>query len=115
MKVRKKEKPSANVFDTYSRYYDLLYKDKDYTAESKYINNLLKQFNMRGKRILELGSGTGKHANILTKYGYEIVGIERSAEMVSKAKQDKKFRCVIGDITKINLNKKFDAALSLFH
>jgi SAM-dependent methyltransferase len=115
MNTRKKQKLSPSVFETYSRYYDLLYKDKDYNAESQYINNLLKQFNIRGKRILELGSGTGKHANILTRYGYEIVGVERSVEMVSKAKQDKKFKCVIGDITEIALNKKFDAVLSLFH
>lgn len=109
------EQSTLGVFETYSKYYDLLYKDKNYNAESRYIVNLLKQFKMRGQRILELGSGTGKHATLLSKYGYKIVGIERSAEMVSKAKQDKNFKCVIGDITTITLNKKFDAVLSLFH
>ena len=29
------------VFDTYSHYYDLLYKDKNYFEESEYIKNLL--------------------------------------------------------------------------
>ncbi len=106
---------SNKVFDNISKYYDLLYKYKDYKAESIYIHNLLKQFNMRGKKILELGSGTGRHANILTKYGYEIIGIEQSVQMASKAKQTKNFKCVIGDIVEVTLNKKFDAVVSLFH
>lgn len=33
-----------SVFDLYSIYYDLLYSDKDYNAEVKYIDSLLKKY-----------------------------------------------------------------------
>ncbi len=114
-KIHQENLNNVSTFDDYSKYYDLLYKDKDYNAESIYIHNLLKQFNMRGKKILELGSGTGRHANILTKHGYKIIGIEHSVKMASQAKQTENFKCVIGDMVQVTLNKKFDAVISLFH
>ena len=33
-----------SVFGPYSRYYDLLYGDKDYLAEAKYIDKLIRQY-----------------------------------------------------------------------
>ena len=38
-----------------------------------------------------------------------------SHEMVAKATMNEHFSCQQGDITKVKLNKKFDAVLSLFH
>ena len=46
-------------FNAYSRYYDLLYKDKDYQQKSKYVANQLKKYFPKTKSILELGSGSG--------------------------------------------------------
>lgn len=34
------------------------------------------------QNIIELGSGTGKHANLLAESGYNVLCLERSAEMV---------------------------------
>ena len=33
----------SDVFDAYSRYYDLLYRDKDYAAEAEYVASLLRR------------------------------------------------------------------------
>ena len=51
----------------------------------------------------------------MTKYGYIVHGIERSAEMVALSKKSKGFTCEQGDITKINLGRNYDCVLSLFH
>jgi hypothetical protein len=51
---------NESVFKAYSRYYDLLYSDKDYESEVKYILHLLKRNGVTKGNILELGSGTGK-------------------------------------------------------
>jgi SAM-dependent methyltransferase len=104
-------------FKLYSQYYDLLYKDKDYQAETDYLQELISRFEPSGKSILELGSGTGKHANLLAQKGYTVIGLERSAEMVAIANQGKKdkVRFEIADITNFDLKQSFDIALSLFH
>ena len=103
------------VFNAYSHYYDLLYRDKDYIAEVDYITSLFERFGISGKRILEFGSGTGKHGRLFAKRGYEVIGIERSAEMVAQAESAPGFSCQQGDICTVQLGRTFNAVLSLFH
>ncbi len=106
---------NKKIFQKFSDYYELLYHDKDYAAEAEYIDNLIIRNGKNLKKILEFGSGTGKHANILSKLGYTIHGIELSEHMVSKTKIVPGFTCQQGDITNIKMNKKYDVILSLFH
>ena len=61
---------SDAVFNSYSRYYNLLYRDKDYLAEVEYILDLIRRFSVSGTQLLEFGSGTGKHGRLLAERGY---------------------------------------------
>lgn len=104
-------------FNLYSQYYDLLYVDKNYHAETNYVVDLIKKYHPNSKSILELGSGTGKHAYLLAERGFSILGLERSADMVAIANQkhNEKVTFQIGDITNFQINQSFDVATSLFH
>ena len=106
-----------NNFKLYSQYYDLLYQDKDYAGETNYVNQLIQTYQPNSKSILELGSGTGKHAYLLADLGYQVCGVERSAEMVAIANQkaDSNVGFEIADITNFKLDQSFDVATSLFH
>jgi SAM-dependent methyltransferase len=106
---------SCSVFDAYSRYYDLLYSDKDYEGEVGYVCDVLARFGIGGGDLLELGSGTGKHGRLLAKRGYRVHGIERSAEMVARAEPAIGFTCEQGDICTANMGRVYNAVLSLFH
>ena len=114
----------TGVFSEYARYYDLLYKDKDYEAEADYIERLIKGFRPETKSVLELGSGTGIHALHLAKRGYEVTGIEISADMIKVAKQKVNNSSMLehpnplflhGDIRTARLSKTYDAVIALFH
>ena len=48
--------------DLYSKYYDLLYEDKNYFDEVEYIDFLIKKNCQSAKTLLDMGCGTGKHA-----------------------------------------------------
>ena len=104
-----------NMFDTYSRYYDILYQDKDYVAEVAYIRSILARYGVVAGDLLELGAGTGKHAQLLVKCGYTVDGIERSAEMVAKIPVMTGLHCQQGDIRSFYMERSYDAVLSLFH
>ena len=106
-----------NFNNNYSRYYDLLYKDKDYNAEANYVMKLIHSQNVNGKDILELGSGTGNHAQLLCNAGFQVTGLERSEAMVSLAEEKaiRGFKTQVGDIIDFELSRKFDVAISLFH
>lgn len=101
-------------FDLYSQYYNLLYQNKDYNAEAKYISACIESYFPNAKTILEFGSGTGGHGLILQKMGYAIFGLERSKQMVEEA-QFHGFKCKHADITNFKIDRKFDAVISLFH
>jgi len=117
---------SNNVFSEYAGYYDLLYKDKNYAAEAKYIHSLIQRHRPETHKILELGSGTGKHAVLLTDHGYRIHGIERSEEMLAQAqsmanersRRDAQWAAPtfsLGDIRTARVEGQFDTVISLFH
>lgn len=105
------------VFGDYAAYYNLLYKDKNYAEETDYIFGLINKFNPKTKDILELGCGTGKHADLLSKKGLNVHGIDISEEMLCQARNFTKegVSFDIGDVRKYRINKKFDLVLSLFH
>ena len=116
-------KDSEEVFADYARYYDLLYKDKDYEGEADYVAKLIKQYHPKAVSILELGSGTGIHAALLAEKDYSVHGIERSPEMLAQSLVQEKKRnagsgkmtFTGGDIREVRLNEHFDVAIALFH
>ncbi|PLY08715.1 MAG: SAM-dependent methyltransferase [Arcobacter sp.] len=106
--------------DLYSQYYDLLYSDKDYEKEVDYVEDLIKSNFPQAKTILDMGCGTGKHAELFCNKGYTIHGIDLSEDMLKVAKkraQGKRDRLTFSQskIQDLNLNKKFDVIISLFH
>ncbi|MBP7554220.1 MAG: class I SAM-dependent methyltransferase [Spirochaetes bacterium] len=112
---------NSSQFGAYASYYNLLYKDKDYKQEIDYIDGLIKKFsNIKTADILDIGCGTGNHDFLLTQKGYSISGIDLSNDMIevakkrkSKTDEDIDFFCCSS--VNFNLNKKFDAVISLFH
>ncbi len=112
------------VFNAYAQYYDLLYQDKDYAQEAYFIHQLITAHAPTTQHLLELGSGTGRHAEYLAEHGYYLTGVERSPEMLAQciqrqAKQPpaikERLTFIEGDLREIRLKKQFDCVLSLFH
>jgi SAM-dependent methyltransferase len=79
--------------------------------------------------MLELGSGTGRHGRLLADMGFDIHGVELSAEMVELAGQTGtnsasaappaiiggRFTCEVGDVRSARISRRFDAVVALFH
>lgn len=104
------------VFDKYSEYYDLLYKDKDYEKETNYIIKLIKKYKPETQTIMDIGCGTGKHSNILANNDYNVLGIDLSETMLNIARE--KINNVdfqLGDARTYRTSKVFDVVISLFH
>jgi SAM-dependent methyltransferase len=113
------------VFNKYSEYYDLIYNDKNYSNEVNYIHETIQKFNPGATTILDIGCGTGIHANLLASLGYKVHGIDFSESMIEIAndkletsdykKNSENLKFSIGDLRYFNLEEKFDVVLSLFH
>ncbi|MCX8085039.1 MAG: class I SAM-dependent methyltransferase, partial [Calditerrivibrio sp.] len=104
----------------YAKYYDLLYKDKDYEAEVEYVDSLIKRYNPTAKNILDLGCGTGRHAELLCRKGYHVHGVDASEDMIKIAKERQcqgsgSLKFTHSKIQNLNLSEKFDVIVALFH
>lgn len=103
-------------FNEYSKYYNLLYSDKNYVKEVDYVTDLIEKYQKNAKDILDIGCGTGKHANELTKRGYNVSGIDRSESMLHEARNSfSHIEFLLGDIRDFLIPKKYDIITSLFH
>ena len=115
----------AEHFGAYSQYYDLLYADKNYVGEANYIRSLLNQFGDQPSTVLELGTGTGRHAELLAESGLHVDGVEVSNTMLAAASERSRraaerklagsFQVHAGDARSFRIDKMFDAVVSLFH
>ena len=113
-----------SVFEGYSRYYDLLYRDKDYASESRYVAALIEQHAPSSRSLMEIGCGTGAHAAELATLGYDVTGVDLSEGMLAAADERKKgmpsgvaarLSFAKGDARTVRLDRRFNAVISLFH
>ena len=91
----------------YSQYYDLLYSDKDYIREVDYIIKLIKENIDHSKTLLDMGCGTGKHAELLSNKDFIVHGIDISEDMLKIAKKrskDKEHKLVFSNFNIQELN-----------
>ena len=113
-----------STFDVYAAYYDLLYEDKQYGDEAAFVARLIRDHAPTAGSILELGSGTGKHALPLAREGFSLRGIDVSQRMVDRANarlsdadlpSGLNVRFDKGDVRTARFDRTFDAVVSLFH
>lgn len=67
--------------------YDLLMRDVNYNEWTSYIEQIFKRYKCKPEIILELGCGTGNITLELSKRGYEMIGLDKSSEMLCIAKE----------------------------
>jgi SAM-dependent methyltransferase len=111
-----------NSFGHYSRYYNLLYGDKDYQAEAAFVDDLIQKYAPSAEDLLDLGCGTGRHAISLAKK-YSVTGVDISDSMLAVARSccpseggpTPSLHFFQGDIRAFRLNRHFDVIISLFH
>ena len=101
---------SKNVsnYEMLAKYYDELLQDEEaLSLWLKYIEE--KPF----KTVLELASGSGVMAGILSSKGYDVIASDISVEMKEASKANFDGEYLILNMTDYNLNKKFDLVLCI--
>jgi len=115
----------SHNFGHYSRYYDLLYADKDYAGETAYIWSLIQAHaSQPAGSLLELGCGTGIHALMLEeKTGLRVCGVDLSETMLERARARASAKGIpedsvsfhLGNACAFRIDRRFDVVASLFH
>ncbi len=73
-------------------YYDRLMSDVPYREIADFYRAVFSKYQFSPRTILDLGCGTGSLTKLLSSFGYEMIGIDRSPEMLAiadaKAKEE---------------------------
>ncbi len=79
----------AESYRSFAWVYDMFMDNIDYPAWCEYLSGLLVQHGVEDGLVLELGCGTGSMTELLAERGYDMIGIDNSAEMLEIAMEKK--------------------------
>lgn len=107
----------ANSYSALGRWFEYLNDDCGYEQWSQYLIDTLKKENA-GLNGVDIGCGSGYFTRALIKAGYNVFGVDVSAEMLDAAgslclKEGVRAEFFIGDINKLKLNRKADFAVAI--
>jgi len=78
----------ASWFDT--PWYHILYRERDQTEAAAFLDRLIQYLNPdENARFLDVACGKGRHSIYLNQKGYDVTGIDLSAQNVQKANRNK--------------------------
>lgn len=110
-------------FGRYAECYDLFYRDKDYRGEAAYVDRAIRRWRPQAASLLELGCGTGRYSEVFAERGYTVVGVDRSEEMLRRARARfagrpdlaGRVHLQAGDLRHYRDGAAYDAVVALFH
>lgn len=106
-------------FETWfdSKYYHILYKNRDSTEAQSFIDNLLNKIQLKtNSSILDLACGKGRHSIYLSEKGHNVIGLDLSENSIDYAKkqENNNLKFMVGDMREPFAKNKFDLVLNLF-
>lgn len=81
-------KSNMNGYGVFSEFYDILTEDVDYKGRAEYLYGLFKRFDRVPTLMLDLACGTGSFSNEFSEKGIEVIGVDASEDMLSRARQN---------------------------
>ncbi len=76
-----------NAYTSFAQVYDLFMDNVPYEQWGQYLYSLLKEYGIKDGLLLDLGCGTGKLTRIMEGYGYDMIGVDNSYEMLDIARE----------------------------
>ncbi len=105
----------SSWFDT--PYYHTLYKSRDYSEASLFIDNITQYINLPAKSMCwDLCCGKGRHSIYLNKKGYRVIGTDLSKHSICEASEsaNETLEFYQHDMRKLFRTNYFDAVFNLF-
>lgn len=108
------------IYDLIAPIYDEVNRDIDYSAWADFVDRIIKKEGAeKTSLVLDLGCGTGSMTFALAKLGYDMTGVDSSAEMLDIARKrreeicsDKDILWLCQDMTELELYGTVEAVVS---
>ena len=103
-------------YKNFSKVYDKFMQHCDYDQWADLIKDKIKEADVQGKKLLDLGCGTGETL-LRLKDEFECSGLDLSPDMLALANKklkNKNVKLYLGDMREFNTGEKYDIIMSLF-
>ncbi len=99
-----------------AKYYDMLYRFKDYSGEAGAISKIIKgEVNSRDVSLLDIACGTGMHIKYFLENGFSAEGMDLSVPLLEIAREKNPGTVFhTGDMTCFDLDRKYSVITCLF-
>ena len=106
------------MYNNFSKYYDVLMSDVDYSARTDYVLSLFKKYGKVPELLLDLACGTGGFSNEFAAREISVIGVDISEEMLAVAQQksmaaNRDILYVCQPAQELNLHSEVDGAVCL--
>ena len=72
-------------YQNFANVYDIFMEDIPYQNWFNYVESIFDKYDIKPQSVCELGCGTGKMTTLFANKGYEVIGLDLSAEMLMMA------------------------------
>ena len=72
----------------HARYYDVVYSDKPYGDEARFVDELLLENGGSRTTLLDVACGTGRHAAVFVELGWEVTGVDYAEPLLEHARRN---------------------------
>lgn len=100
-----------------TRYYHMLYRNRDEIEAAHFIDRIFKYLNPpQGSVLLDLACGRGRHSIYMNKKGYDVTGVDLSVKNIKAAKkfENETLHFEVHDMRKPFADANFDYVFNLF-
>ena len=113
--TRTLDSDSAEAYALLAPAYDLLTARYEYPSWLAAIERLARRYGLAGRRVLDVGCGTGKSFMPLLERGFEVTACDVSPEMVAEARRKAGGRAdvLVADMRRLPVLGKFDLIICL--
>ena len=73
------------AYTSFASVYDTFMDNVPYEEWGEYIHSMLCEYGVKDGIVLDLGCGTGTMTEILAGYGYDMIGVDNSEDMLELA------------------------------
>lgn len=115
MNKTKKNAWFATWFD--SKYYHILYKNRNDEEAANFLNNIIQFLKIKHKEsILDLACGKGRHSKFLANKNFTVFGCDLSENSINYAKrfESNNLKFAVKDMRNFKFEKQFDYVFNLF-
>ena len=97
-------------YKEFAKYYDKFYQSKNYEKEVDFLMNFIND----GDKIIDIGCGTGIHASLISRKGFNVDGLDLNKEMIDIAKKRLNSSLYVQNVLNINIDERYDVIISMF-